>query len=240
MIRWVRAIRRSFKPRSEESSRDDLSPHLQGRYDFERLFGDLATSRRLWQSIAGVALVANVALVIGFVLVARAQRTVPYVVEVDALGEVRASQELTRAQPPERAIQVALRHFVHNLRTVPSDVNILNVQLARAQSFVSGDAVAALLREVRGEGEKLDRMLRRGDTRYVEEISSVLGVPGAEGLYRITWREVETVGSEPRLRGYEGHFKVRVLAPESPEILLENPLGIFVTDYMWSHTSGNP
>ncbi len=232
--RLVRARHPSAAPPAEGH------PYLQGRYAFERLFGDLARSRRNWQAVAITALAANVALTIGFIVLARAHTIVPYVVEVDALGEVRASAKLAQAKPPERTTQVALRRFVHNLRTVPSDLRLLNVQLGRAQAFVAGHALTTFTREVRGNSEELEHMLRRGETRYVDEISSILKVPGEAGVYRVAWRETDNIHHEQATRGYEGHFKVRIIAPDSPEILLDNPLGIFVTDYTWSETSSLP
>ena len=215
-------------------------PYLQGRYTFKRLFGDLVRSRRSWRATALTAMAANVVLCMGFILQARKQTTVPYVVEVDALGEVRTTSTLAASKPPERAVQVALRRFVHNMRTVPSDLRLLNVQLHQAQAFVAGHAHATFTREVRSRSEELEEMLKRGHTRYVEEVSSILKVPGEGDVYRVAWRESETARSETSHRGYEGHFKVRVIAPDSPDILLENPLGIFVTDYTWSPTSSLP
>ncbi len=223
--------------RPEEPHPAGAHPYLHGRYAFEQLFGDLARSRRQWQAAALVALATNVVLTVGFILLTRAQTVVPYVVEVDALGEVRAAARLAAAKPPERAVQVALRRFVHNLRTVPSDLRVLNVQLGRAQAFVAGYALTTFTHEVRGQREAMEQMLRRGETRYIDEISSVLKVPGEAGVYRVSWRETESIHLEQATHGYEGHFKVRILAPDSETFLLDNPLGIFVTDYTWSRTS---
>jgi len=230
---WFRAVDESGRPEGSHA-------YLEGRYAFERLFGDLARGRRIWQAVALVALATNGALTIGFILLVRAHTIVPYVVEVDALGEVRAAAQLSAAEPPERAVQVALRRFVHNLRTVPTDLRVFNVQLARAQAFVSGQALAVFTREVRSQREALEQMLRRGETRYVEEISSVLKMPGEAGVYRISWRESESAHFGHATHGFEGHFKVRILAPESEALLLDNPLGIFVTDYTLSRTSSVP
>ncbi len=214
--------------------------YLEGRYSFERLFGDLAQSRRLWQAVALTALIANGALTAGFIVLARTHKVVPYIVEVDALGEVRAASELGVADPPEHAMQVALRRFIHNMRTVPSDLRLLNVQLKRAQAFVAGHALTTFMREVRGKTETLVEMLRRKETRYVEEISSVLKVPGESGVYRIAWRESGDLAPGSVAQTFEGHFKVRVIAPDDAEILLDNPLGIFVTDYTWAATGQHP
>ena len=238
-MKWLAAFRRQ-RGRAHPAPPADGHPYLQGRYAFERLFGDLGRSRRHWQAVALTAMTANVVLTVGFILLARSHSVTPYVVEVDALGEVRASGALAVTKAPERAVQVALRRFVHNLRTVPSDLRLLNVQLGRAQAFVTGHALTNFTREVRGRRDQLEQMLKRGETRYVEEISSVLKVPGEAGVYRVAWREIEQMLHASSARGYEGHFKIRIIAPDSPELLLDNPLGIFVTDYAWSAVSSAP
>lgn len=204
------------------------------------MMGDLVRSRRNWKAVAHTALVISVVLAGGFILQARRATVVPYVVEVDALGEMRTLGALAAAAPPERAILAALRRVVSNMRTMPSDARLLNVQLHQAQAFLAGDALQMFTQEVRTQSDKMQQMLRRGRTRYVEEVSSILKVPGESNVYRVAWRETADAGGVSEARGYEGHFKVTLMAPGAPEVLLENPLGIFVTDYTWSATGSRP
>ena len=228
-MRWL-----PWKIPSKEPPKASEHPYLQGRYAFERLFGDLARSRRQWQATALVAMVTCVVLATGFVMLTRVQKVVPYIVELDALGEVRVGNTLVAADPPERALMSALRRFVHNLRTVPSDARILNTQLGLAQVFVAGSAQTTFVKDVQVRRADLEKMLRRNETRYVEEVSSILKVPGEANVYRVAWREVL---NEQTVSAYEGHFRVEVLPPESATILVDNPLGIYVTDYTWSQIS---
>ena len=93
-------------------------PYLDGRYAFERLFGDLARGKRSWQSVAFIALLLNLVLTVGYVYLASQHKVVPYVVELDALGEMRAAGRLSVRDIPERAITAVLRRFVHNLSLI--------------------------------------------------------------------------------------------------------------------------
>ncbi len=219
--------------RSEEGH-----PYLSGRYAFERLFGDLARGRHSWQSIAFAAVLANLVLTAGFVHLASQHKVVPYVVELDALGEMRAVGRLSVQEIPERAITATLRQFVHHLRTVPTDARLLNTRLQNAKAHVNGRAAAMLVQELNQERDLLERMLQRGDTRYVEEISSVLKIPGEGHLYRVAWREHARVGQDTREEAFEGHFQLRIEPDESEEILRANPLGIYITDYTWARVGG--
>ena len=212
-------------------------PYLDGRYAFERLFGDLARGKRSWQSVAFIALLLNLVLTVGYVYLASQHKVVPYVVELDALGEMRAAGRLSVRDIPERAITAVLRRFVHNLRTVPTDTRLLNVRLQDARTHVHGRAAKTLVTDLERDRENLERMLQRGDTRYVEEISSVLKVPGEGILYRVSWRELTRIGHEESVSSYEGHFQVRVEPAEDEEVLSSNPLGIYIMDYTLTQVS---
>ncbi|MCY4674147.1 MAG: VirB8/TrbF family protein [Bacteroidetes bacterium] len=212
-------------------------PYLDGRYAFERLFGDLARGKRSWQSVAFIALLLNLVLTVGYVYLASQHKVVPYVVELDALGEMRAAGRLSVRDIPERAITAVLRRFVHNLRTVPTDTRLLNVRLQDAHTHVHGRAAKTLVTDLERDRENLERMLQRGDTRYVEEISSVLKVPGEGILYRVSWRELTRIGHEESVSSYEGHFQVRVEPAEDEDVLSSNPLGIYIMDYTLTQVS---
>ena len=209
-------------------------PYLSARYTFERLFGDLARGRRSWQSVAFAAVLANLVLAAGFVHVATQHKVVPYIVELDALGEMRAVGQLGVQEIPERAITATLRQFVHHLRTVPTDARLFNARLQDAKGHVYGRAAETLVQELSQERDMLEGMLRRGDTRYVEEISSVLKVPGEGHLYRASWRESTRIGQDLRDEAYEGHFQLRIETGGTEEVVRANPLGIYVTDYTWT------
>ena len=101
-----------------------------------------------------------------------------------------------------------------------------------------GRAAEPLIDALNQEREIMEGMLQRGDTRYVEEITSVLTVPGEEYLYRVAWREQVRMGLDEYEEAYEGHFQLRFHAAEAEDVLYANPLGIYVTDYTWTRVGG--
>ena len=212
-------------------------PYLSARYRFEQLFGDLARGRRSWQTVAVISLLTNLILILGFTSLALQHKVVPYVVELDALGETRSAGPLEVGEIPERALEAALRRFVHNARTVPTDARLLNVRLQDAKAYTSGRAAKTLIDELNRERPRLEQMLRRGDTRYVEHISSVLRMPGEGRLYRVSWRERERVGMDDRESAFEGHFQLHLQPGTSEDVLQVNPMGILITDYTWTRVS---
>ena len=84
---------------------------------------DLDRERRLWQAVAGVALVALVVVVGGFVWLSLQHKTVPYIVEVDSLGAALAIKPVTNGTHPadERIVRYQLAAFVRGARQVMTD-----------------------------------------------------------------------------------------------------------------------
>jgi len=206
-------------------------PHLKGQQEFERFFGGLVERRRYWQSTAILSLLVNLCLVVGLVLLSLQHKVVPYVVELDTLGESRAVGKVAHLHVPDRATVAVVRRFVHNLRTIPTDSRLLNVRFNEARSFATGKALETFVRDVRGKRDALEAMLRRGDARYVEEISNVLRVPGNEEIYRVTWRETARRNMTEVSSAFEGYFQVHIEPPDTEEVLIVNPFGIYITDY---------
>ena len=215
-------------------------PYLQGRYEFERFFGDLARRRRTWQVVAIMTLIVNLVLALGYVELARRQKVVPYVVELDALGEARSVGKLALDEVPERAVIAALRRFIHNTRTIPTDARLLNARLNEARAFTLGQAQTAFMQAVRDESQTLEQMLQRGDARYVEEINGILPVPSSPNSYRVTWRERMDSKEGNTISAYEGYFTLRIVPPEIEKEVLANPFGIYVADYTWSRLNSLP
>ena len=215
-------------------------PYLKGRYEFEQVFGDLARRRRTWQIVAVLALMLNLVLTVGFAGLVRMQKVVPYVVELDRLGETRSVEKLALDEIPERAMIAALRRFIHNARTITVDARLLNARLNEARTYAMGAALDAFVTMVREEGERFKQMLKRGDARYVEEISSILPVPDSPHSYRVTWRERTNSKEGETISAYEGYFTLRVVPPDTEEEVLSNPFGIYVADYTWSRLNSLP
>src|SRR3989442_10113330 len=81
-------VRASQDPESAPPAHPDGNPFLAARHEFMNAFGDLAKGKRNWQVIA-YALAGLLALVtLADLRLAASSRVVPYIVQVDRLGQV--------------------------------------------------------------------------------------------------------------------------------------------------------
>src|SRR3989441_1464973 len=80
-------VRASQGPESAPPAHPDGNPFLAARHEFMNAFGDLARGKRNWQLIA-YALVGLLALLaLADLRLAASSRVVPYIVQVDRLGQ---------------------------------------------------------------------------------------------------------------------------------------------------------
>ena len=220
---------------------------VAARHEFMNAFGDLARGKRNWQLVA-FALVGVVALLAATDLrLAATSRVVPYVVQVDRLGQVAAVGAAERmAAPDERLVASQLAQFVRAVRTVlpaaaaPAEAETIR----RAYAFAAPDA-AAFLNAHFADPRHDPRVLGLRLTRQVD-VTGVLRVPKSD-VWRLRWTETDrptapggAVGDAARVTAWEGYVTVALVPPTTAETVQDNPLGVYVTSISWTELADGP
>lgn len=200
---------------------------------------DLARSARSWQLAAFLLLSGNVVLGTAFARLALLTRLVPYVVEVDRNGKPSFGGPIEAVDLPEERLVVAeLHRFLWNLRVVVDDPPAQQELIARAYAL----ADLPLRRKLDQHFSQPDndpRQIAPHASRAVDRIT-ILPMPGAQGTFELSWREVETdrlAYGTSRERSFRGLLNVTTVRLEAAEALVENPLGLLVTDFQWTETT---
>src|SRR5260370_3788632 len=123
------------------------SPFLLARTEFMNAFGDLAVGKRNWQLMAFVALGLLAVLMIADVWGTKSPQVVPYIVQVDRLGQVvQVGPADALKRPEDRLIASELAQFVRAIRTVlPAAAQAAQAELLeRRYAFVPTPAAAFL------------------------------------------------------------------------------------------------
>jgi type IV secretory pathway TrbF-like protein len=236
-------LRRSEAPDAEaanSSAHSDVSPFLVARTEFTNAFGDLARGKRNWQLMA-FGLGGLLALVtIAYVRLAASARVVPYVVQVDRLGQVVAVGRADAVErPDERLIASELAHFVRAIRTVlPTAAAAAQAELLRQGYAFAAPGAATFLNGYFAQPPHDPRLLGLRLTRQVD-VASVLRVPHSD-VWQIRWTETERStepGGETRTLEWESYCTVKVVPPTTPEVVQENPLGLSITSVSWTQVA---
>lgn len=215
------------------------STFLRARDAFLNVFSDPVRGRRNWTLAAFGILVSNIILAGSYVRLASTAQWTPYIVRVDALGQVAYAgpAEKSDARDPQLVVYL-LGLLVRNIRTVTTD-GAVQVELIRGGYAYLTGAGAAFVNSHFSSPENDPRTLARTIRRTVK-VNSVIPVPNSQS-WRVRWTEEETPvqGGAPKATAWEGFFLLRFDPPGKPateadfQRLQENPLGLHVTDVSW-------
>jgi type IV secretion system protein VirB5 len=219
------------------------NPYLAARRSWNDHVGAVVASRRLWQIVALLSLLIALASVGGMVHIASQSRFVPYVIEVDKLGQALAVGPAQRAAPvDQRVVHAAVAAFVADLRTVTPDVALQRKAVFRAYAMLSSsDAATAKANEWLNGTEDSSPFRRAAKETVSTEIVSV--IPQTPDTWQVDW--IETVrdrqgilkGQPYRMRALVTVYTVPATPQTTEEQVRNNPLGIYVRDFSWSRQS---
>jgi type IV secretion system protein VirB5 len=157
-------------------------------------------------------------------------RVVPYVVEVDKLGEARAVSEAEKNfQPTDPQIAWHLAEFISDVRSISLDPVVMRHNWLSAYDFVT-DRGAHFLGDYAREANPFADV---GERTVSVQVTSV--VRASDRSFQVKW--VETSFDRGNLVGtarWTAILTIVTKPPSSAETLRRNPLGIYVDAIDWA------
>jgi len=206
------------------------TPFQRAAQVWDDRIGSARVQARNWRLIAFGMLAVSAGMAGGLIWQSEQSRIVPYVVEVDRLGQPRAVNAVdTKFRPTDPQIAWTLARFIEDVRTVSLDPVLMRRQWLRAYDFVS-DRGAQFLGDY---ARRADPFAHLGEHTVSVEVTSV--VRASDRSFEIKW--VETV-FERGVRASTAHWTafvtVQLKAPANADTLRRNPLGLYVDAIDWS------
>lgn len=219
------------------------NPYLSARIQWNAHVGAVLAAARVWQIVAVISLLIAVMAVGGAIYVGAQSKFVPYVVEVDKLGQVQAVKIADRASPAdERIIHASLATWIVSARMVTPDVALQRDAVFKVYALLAPqDAATTKMNEWYGHDEQASPF-KRAETETVS-VDIVSVIPQSETTWRVDWTETtrsrDGALKEPpsRLAALITITLVPTTAATTEEQIRKNPLGIVVKDFSWSHQS---
>ena len=194
---------------------------------YEKLY----STAKGFRLIAYCAIGAVVIMTFAFCTLATQRRIVPWVVQVDKHGyEIAVGEAKAVDQMDERIVISRIGKFVTNIRSVVTD--------AEAQKRFIGDVYATIPKgtasfaEVNQFYRSLDpfRGARDKVTTVKVQLQSI--IPVSENTWQCEWEESECIkGEEQARRRFTGLFTVESNPTKDLDSVINNPLGIYVTEF---------
>ena len=159
---------------------------------------------------------------------------VPWIVEVDKLGEARAVSPATAGyRPTDPQIAFHLARFIEQVRGIAADPIVVRENWLRAYDFTSAKGALALNDYARTN----DPFAGIGKVQVAVDVSSV--IRASPDSFRVGWTERHYQdGSLAATERWSAILTVVVQPPRTPDALRRNPLGLFVNAINWSKELG--
>jgi type IV secretory pathway TrbF-like protein len=209
---------------------EPVTPYQRAAQVWDQRIGTSRAQAYNWRLMALGSLILSLILAAVLLAVGRAQQTMPYVVEVDTRGEVRAVGPAAEAYTPTDAqIAFHLARFVEYVRSLSIDPVVVRQNWLKAYDYVGDTAVVTLNQYARDA----DPFARVGRETIAVEVESV--VRASEASFQVRWVEqIYQGGALAQTKRLTGLFAIALEPPRTVEALRKNPLGIYVQAFHWS------
>ena len=224
MMRFRRSVQRYGRTPEPET------PYQQAGQLWDERIGSARVQARNWRLMAFGGLALTTGLSAALVWQSMQSRVVPYVVEVDRLGEARAVSPVeSEYRPTDPQVAWHLGRFIANVRGVSLDPVLLREQWLSAYDFASPRGALFL-----GEYARAAQPFARVGERTVSiQVTSV--VRASDRSFQVKWTETAFErGSAAGTSRWTAILTVIVRRPKSADTLRKNPLGLYVDAIDWS------
>jgi type IV secretory pathway TrbF-like protein len=209
---------------------EPVTPYQKAAQVWDDRIGSARVQASNWRmaALGTIALSSLLGLALS-ILIGRSS-VVPYVVEVDRLGEVRAVGPAFEAYHPSDA-QIAhfLARFIEYVRSLSIDPVVVRMNWLHAYDFVT-DRGAQALNEYAREADPFTKI---GAKTATAEVTSVVRASGDS--FEIRWKEsTYENGAVAKTERFTGVVTIILKPPTNAETLRKNPLGLYVHSLNWS------
>ncbi|MGE0047722.1 MAG: VirB8/TrbF family protein [Acidithiobacillus sp.] len=217
--------------------------YLAARREWLERYGDYIQQAKNWRTMAFGSIAIAALFGAGMVYEADRVHVVPYVVEVNKLGQ---SVELAQAVKAGAFAQPVVRHiisrFVWLLFTQTPDLNVQKTFVHESYNYVASIAQSPLDAFYQRRNPYASYANKtQGHTVTIESAEPVGDVTSKGGSYIVDFR-VKSYGPHGNLDGvvnYQGTISYATVAPSNnPNVLEGNPFGIYITHFAFSRQLG--
>ena len=221
-----------FKRSSQRYGRTPApeTPFQRAGQLWDERIGSARVQARNWRIMAFGGLALSTGLTGALIWQAQQSRVVPYVVQVDRLGEARAiSPAEARYHPTDPQIAWHLGRFIEQVRTISLDPVLMRRDWLAAYDFVTARGAVALGDYAR----RANPFANLGERTVSVQVTSVVRASGQS--FEVKWTETAfDHGTEISVAHWTGILTIKLNPPSTADGLRKNPLGIYVDAIDWS------
>lgn len=210
------------------------TPYQRAAQVWDDRIGSARVQARNWRLMAFGSLFLSAGLAAAVVWQATSGTVVPWVVQVDRLGQPQAVAPATiDYKPTDPQVAWHLAWFIEETRAIPADPIVLRQSWLRAYDYTTDRGAAALNDYARVN----DPFAKLGKEQVTVEVSSV--IRASPDSFRVAWVERRYVdGALAATERWTAILTIAIQTPRDVERLKKNPLGVYVHALNWSKELG--
>ncbi len=213
--------------------KEKLNPYTEARREWNERYGNYINQAKNWRFIAVLSALISLVCAGGLSYIGSQNKLVPYVVEVDKLGQAKTVNIVKKgAMADSRIIKASLGRFTQNWRLVTTDREVQSDSIKQLYALIPKGSAA--LRKINDYFQANNPFKRAATNKISVELNSIL--PISQETWQIDWtEETFSLNGESKGKARWRAFVTVVLDPpkEEAQILL-NPFGVYITDLNWA------
>ena len=210
------------------------TPYQRAAQIWDDRIGSARVQARNWRLMAFGCLILSAGFAAALVWQSARGTIVPWVVQVDNLGQAQAvAPAQADYRPTDPQVAWHLARFIEQVRSIPADAIVVRQNWLRAYEFTTDRGAAALNDFARAN----DPFTRVGKQQVSVEVSSV--IRASPDSFRVAWTERQYEnGQLSTTHRWTAILTIVIQPPRDAERLRANPLGIYVNAINWSREMG--
>lgn len=206
------------------------TPYQRAAQVWDDRIGSARVQAKNWRYMAFGSLVLSAGFAAALVWQSVQGTVVPWVVQVDNLGQAQAlAPAVADYRPTDPQIAWHLGRFIEQVRSIPADPIIVRQNWLRAYEWTTDRGAGALNDYARTN----DPFTKVGKQQIAVDVSSV--IRASPDSFRVAWTERHFEnGALASTQRWTAILTIALQPPRDAERLKVNPLGIYVNAINWS------
>jgi type IV secretory pathway TrbF-like protein len=222
---------------------EKMSAANVGWREWDERYSSHVIAKRNWQIVAAGSLCVSLVLAVGMVWQSARSRVVPYVVEVDRLGQAESFPvPLSPSSLPELVTgmeRYEVAAFIRDARSVTTDPAVEKMRLDELHSRARGAADRYLDDYFHSDGFAHNPFKVAQKLTVAVKIDSILQL--STHSWQIRWteqtRDLNGV-ADGQTTQWEAQIQTTMDVPTDADGVVTNPLGFEITNLVWTKQQG--
>ncbi len=212
---------------------ETVNPYFDGRKEWNIRYGSYIKQIKVWKIITFISLLITLMAVAGLIYIGSQNKLIPYIVEVDKVGEIRAVNYAKQTNVSEdKVIKYSLAEYIRNFRTIYGDAKIQKDMIFKVYRYLSPSYPAYnMVNAYFKENSPFERLKTE---RVRVKVNSIVKIN--KGTYQIDWEEVvsDPRGMKLRTDNFKASITMLTVPPSSQADIMKNPIGLFIKEFNFS------